>query len=109
MNEIERHELVRKAAEVGAYVYNELKALGRKYPGEILNLRGQGTFIAWDSCRRDVLLRKTRALGLNMGGCGERAVRLRPMLVFQKRHADQLLTILEAVFADDELKKSCIF
>lgn len=30
--------------------------------------------------------------GVNVGGCGERAIRLRPMLVFEKEHADLFLT-----------------
>ncbi|MBE7182283.1 MAG: aminotransferase class III-fold pyridoxal phosphate-dependent enzyme, partial [Terriglobus roseus] len=72
----------------------------QQFPGEVLNLRGrgQGTFIAWDSPRRDEVLRKGKAVGVNIGGSGERAVRLRPMLVFQKRHADILLESLEKIF-----------
>jgi 4-aminobutyrate aminotransferase/(S)-3-amino-2-methylpropionate transaminase len=66
-----------------------------------MNLRGkgQGTFIAFDSERRDDVLRKAKAQGVNIGGSGERAVRLRPMLIFQRRHADLLLERLERIFA----------
>lgn len=34
-----------------------------------------------------------------MGGCGNQTVRLRPMLVFQKHHADILLETAERVLS----------
>ena len=73
--------------------------MGKKYPGEIDNLRGKGrgTFIAWDSPRRDEVLKKAKGVGINVGGSGERAVRLRPMLIFQKKHADIFLEGMEKV------------
>ena len=88
VEEIERLDLVRNTAATGDYLYVGLERLAEKYPHEIQNLRGQncGTFIAWDSPRRDELLKTAKARGLNIGGSGERAVRLRPMLIFQKRH-----------------------
>lgn len=100
INEIERLDLVRNTAETGDYLYSGLANLSKQYPGEIQNLRGkgQGTFIAWDSPRRDEVLKKAKGVGINIGGSGERAVRLRPMLIFQKRHADILLDGLEKIF-----------
>ncbi|KAL8872674.1 MAG: hypothetical protein Q9174_001737 [Haloplaca sp. 1 TL-2023] len=88
IQEIERLNLVENTAEVGDYLYNGLERLAQRYPHEIQNLRGkgQGTFLAWDSPRRDDFLRRAKTLGVNIGGSGERAVRLRPMLIFQKHH-----------------------
>ena len=88
INEIERLNLVDNTAHVGDYLYGGLERLSRQYPQEIQNLRGkgQGTFIAWDSPRRDEFLKKAKTVGVNIGGSGERAVRLRPMLIFQKHH-----------------------
>lgn len=88
VEEIERLDLVRNTAAVGEYLYDGLESLACKYPEEILNLRGkgQGTFIAWDSPRRDELLKLAKTEGINIGGSGESAVRLRPMLVFQRHH-----------------------
>merc|ERR1711977_448102 len=99
INEIERLNLVENTAETGNYLYNRLAELSTKYPNEIQNLRGkgQGTFIAWDSPRRDEVLRKAKGVGINIGGSGERAVRLRPMLIFQKKHADLLCDGLEKI------------
>ncbi|EON61745.1 4-aminobutyrate aminotransferase [Coniosporium apollinis CBS 100218] len=100
IKEVERLDLVRNTANTGEYLYAELERLAQQYPAEVKNLRGkgQGTFIAWDSPRRDEVLKKAKSVGINIGGSGERAVRLRPMLVFQRHHADILLDGLEKVF-----------
>jgi hypothetical protein len=90
LDEIEAHSLVEKTAEVGQYLYNGLENLSQKYPGDILNLRGKerGTFLAFDSPRRDEVLRLTLEKGVNMGGSGDTSIRLRPMLIFQKCHGE---------------------
>jgi 4-aminobutyrate aminotransferase/(S)-3-amino-2-methylpropionate transaminase len=100
IREIERMDLVTNAKVTGDYLFQGLERLAERWPGEIQNLRGQGqgTFIAWDSPRRDEVLKKAKAEGVNIGGSGERAVRLRPMLIFQKHHADMLLERLERIF-----------
>jgi len=100
IKEIERLDLVNNTAKTGDYLYAGLEQLAQKYPDEIQNLRGkgQGTFIAWDSPRRDEVLKKGKGVGINIGGSGEHAVRLRPMLVFQRHHADILLDGLEKIF-----------
>ena len=100
INEIERLKLVENTAETGDYLYQGLERLARQFPGEILNLRGkgQGTFIAWDSPRRDEVTAKAKGVGINVGGSGAQAVRLRPMLIFQKKHADIFLEAMEKIF-----------
>ncbi|KAI9677516.1 MAG: 4-aminobutyrate transaminase [Caeruleum heppii] len=97
IGEIERLKLVENTANVGKYLFDELEKLAEQYPNEIQNLRGKdrGTFIAWDSPRRDEFLKKAKGEGINIGGSGERAVRLRPMLIFQKHHANILLDAVE--------------
>jgi 4-aminobutyrate aminotransferase/(S)-3-amino-2-methylpropionate transaminase len=99
IEEIERLDLVNHTAKTGNYLFSELENLSKKYPGEIQNLRGkgQGTFIAFDSPRRDEFLKKAKSVGVNIGGSGERAVRLRPMLIFQRHHADILLEAVEKI------------
>lgn len=88
VRQVEERGLVERTARVGEYLYRGLEELARRYPGEIKNLRGrgQGTFIAWDSERRDELLRLALAKGVNMGASGDSSVRLRPMLVFEEKH-----------------------
>lgn len=99
INEIARLNLVQNTADTGDYLYAGLENLAKKFPGQIENLRGkgQGTFIAWDSPRRDEVLKQAKHFGINIGGSGERAVRLRPMLIFQKKHADIFLDAVEKI------------
>ncbi|RYP18075.1 hypothetical protein DL767_009909 [Monosporascus sp. MG133] len=99
IDEIQRLGLVKRTAEVGDYLYGRLEALAAKYPGEFRNLRGKGmgTFIAFDSPRRDAFLAKAKRFGVNIGGSGQSAVRLRPMLIFEKQHADILLNAFEKI------------
>jgi len=99
IEEIERLDLVNNTARVGEYLFSGLERLQSQYPHEIMSLRGKGkgTFIAFDSPRRDEFLKKAKGVGVNIGGSGERAVRLRPMLIFQRHHADILLEAMEKI------------
>lgn len=98
IKEVERLGLVQHTAAMGEYLYNEMAALQKKYPDEMANLRGkgQGTFIAFDSPRRDEVLKKAKTVGINIGGSGETAVRLRPMLIFQRHHGKFLSFVMMA-------------
>ncbi|KUI60114.1 4-aminobutyrate aminotransferase [Cytospora mali] len=99
VEEIEKHDLVSQTARVGDYLYGKLAALGEKYPGQFSNLRGkgQGTFIAFDNPKRDEFVKKAKSFGINIGGSGASAVRLRPMLTFEEKHADILVEALEKI------------
>jgi len=99
INEIERLNLVENTASVGNYLFGKLVALAEKYPGQFNNLRGkgQGTFIAFDNPNRDEFIKRAKKFGINIGGSGASAVRLRPMLIFQERHADILCEALEKI------------
>ncbi|KAI0115342.1 4-aminobutyrate aminotransferase [Daldinia grandis] len=99
IQEIQQHDLVGNTARVGDYLFGKLEGLARKYPGQFDNLRGkgQGTFIAFDNPNRDEFLKKAKKFGVNIGGSGATAVRLRPMLIFEQQHADILVEALEKV------------
>lgn len=99
IDEIQRLGLVEHTAKVGDYLFGKLEELAQKYPGQFQNLRGkgQGTFIAFDNPNRDEFLKKAKKFGINIGGSGASAVRLRPMLIFEKQHADLLLAAMEKV------------
>ncbi|KAK5104506.1 4-aminobutyrate transaminase [Lithohypha guttulata] len=102
INEIERLNLVENTAVTGDYLFGGLEQLQQQYPEQFKNLRGkkQGTFIAWDHPQRDQFLLRGKSMGINIGGSGASAVRLRPMLIFQKHHADILLDRLSKMAAD---------
>lgn len=93
LQEIERLNLVDNAARVGDKLFKSLNTLAKKYPNEIKNLRGKdrGTFIAWDSPRREDVIAKALAKGILIGSSGEKAIRLRPMLIFQEQHGKCLV------------------
>ncbi|CAK9440538.1 uncharacterized protein LODBEIA_P46060 [Lodderomyces beijingensis] len=98
--EIKASDLVTRTATVGNYLYQGLQTVVSKSQGKFLNLRGEnyGTFIAWDCCSVEVrakVLQACKDLGLNMGACGDLSIRLRPTLLFEKKHADVFLNILE--------------
>lgn len=109
VQEIEKHDLVNRTAKVGDYLYGKIEALAKKYPGQFENLRGKGmgTFIAFDNPRRDEFLKRAKAFGINIGGSGQSAIRLRPMLIFEESHADILLEALEGIVTswDKDLSK----
>ena len=93
VNEIQDKQLLDNVKSVGNYLQqhlNDNRKLG--------SVRGQGAFIAFDlesPKKRDQFLTDMRQLGVNVGGCGDKTVRLRPMLTFQKHHADILLDTME--------------
>ncbi|KAJ2899881.1 putative 4-aminobutyrate aminotransferase protein [Zalerion maritima] len=99
IEEIERLGLVENTNKVGNYLYGKLEELGKKYPGQFNDLRGKGmgTFIAFDNPQRDAILKLAKKFGVNIGGSGASAVRLRPMLIFQEKHADILIDRLEKI------------
>lgn len=101
-DEIVKHNLAAKAQEVGDYLFKKLESLQSKYPKYLQDLRGKNraTFIAWtlpSGDARNKFLSDMRTAGVNIGGCAEASVRLRPTLVFEQKHADILVAAIEKV------------
>ena len=97
--EISDKKLTEQCSRVGDYLFKKLEGLQKKYPENFQNLRGKGrvTFIAWDlptGEKRDLLLKKLKLNGCNVGGCAVHAVRLRPSLTFEEKHADIFIEAL---------------
>ncbi|KAG5463322.1 MAG: putative 4-aminobutyrate aminotransferase [Olpidium bornovanus] len=105
VNEIRSQKLLDRVSSVGNYVKGHLadiaasrKATGRNFA--LSNVRGLGTFLAFDlptPALRDAFVTAMRNRGVHLAGCGERSVRLRPMLVFGKNEADVFLGVLSKV------------
>lgn len=97
VGEILNNNLVEQCARVGQQLYNALEELSRKYPTQVLNLRGkhQGTYLAFDTVNAAALVGKMRALGVNIGTCGKETVRVRPMLIFTEDLIPTLIHTLE--------------
>ena len=88
--------------ETGDFLRQGLQELSKKHPTLIQNVRGKGTFLAFDSdtaAQRDEFLWKLRAEhGVIQGFCGDKSSRLRTSLYFEKKHAEVYL---------DRLDKAC--
>lgn len=100
VQEIKNKDLLSNVQDVGKYLQDNLTEMQKTTPIE--NIRGQGAFIAFDlpdGTKRDAFLVDMRQRGVNIGGCGDRTVRLRPMLTFQRQHADILLNTMKESFA----------
>lgn len=102
--EVVEKDLAKQAARVGDYLFGKLEKLATKYPEYMSDLRGKNraTFIAWsfkDASLRNKFLSDMKTVGVNVGGCAEDSVRLRPTLVFEEKHADILLAGIEKVLS----------
>jgi 4-aminobutyrate aminotransferase/(S)-3-amino-2-methylpropionate transaminase len=106
ISEIKKLDLLKNVKETGEYLYDGLFKLSKRFPTRIVNLRGQGegTFIAWSEsspAARDKFLLNMKKFGVNVGGTGDASVRLRPMLIFGRSHADIFLERLEACLSSE--------
>lgn len=99
-HEIKSRNLVQQADEVGKYLREKLQELAVTKPDKFRNVRGLGTIIAWDltdTAERNEVITSLRLRGVIVGTSGDRSIRLRPMLIFEKKHADILLNALKEV------------
>lgn len=95
---IREDNLSQLAFDTGAYLETKLTSLAAKHPKFISNVRGKGTYLAFD-CEttelRNTLLAKMKEQGVNQGGCGVRTVRMRPTLYFEEKHSDIYIEALD--------------
>ncbi|KAJ2523657.1 hypothetical protein GGI11_001351 [Coemansia sp. RSA 2049] len=100
VSEVLDNALVEQVRGTGDYLLGHLRPLAIRYHRLVANVRGQGTFVAFDCpspAMRSELLELMRREGVNMGGSGEVAVRFRPMLTLTNRHVNLFLARFESV------------
>jgi 4-aminobutyrate aminotransferase/(S)-3-amino-2-methylpropionate transaminase len=93
---VRKNNLMELAKESGAVLRAGLDRFAKQ--GSILNVRGTGTFLAFDfvnAATRDSFVKTMRSIGVNMGGCGFEAVRIRPMMTFTPKHAEVFVAKME--------------
>lgn len=105
INQIKEHKLLEHTALIGDALYGELETVFAPYGKVVENLRGKGrgTFIAFDFvevAKRDAFVKGMRAKGVLIGACGERTVRLRPMLVFGQEEKKVLVEAMKGVLGE---------
>jgi L-lysine 6-transaminase len=94
---IEEDNLVENAREVGEYLLEELKNIGKSFPKLVSNVRGQGLMCAFDlptSKLRDRLALEIFKRGVIVLKCGDFSIRLRPSLTFSRSEVEHLITNL---------------
>jgi 4-aminobutyrate aminotransferase/(S)-3-amino-2-methylpropionate transaminase len=109
---IRRDSLLENVRVTGAYLKAGLDRLSKRFPARLQNVRGRGTFLAFDvpsnppGQARDALVGAMRQKGVQSSGCGNQTIRLRPMLTFQPKHADIYLRTLEQTLEETNDMKS---
>lgn len=105
---IEREQLVKNAADLGAIFLEKLQGLAAEAPGLIEAVRGRGLLLAFsfpDGRARDAFWKGCYEAGLLILRCGERSIRLRPVLDIQTDVVDEALAVMKKVvggMADSE-------
>ena len=95
-----RDNLIEKSIEVGNYLKKKLEKIENAPGSKIKNLRGKGTFMAFDLDTmelRDKLVGLARNNGINIGGSGETSIRMRPSLIYENKHTDIFISVLEDI------------
>ncbi|RZC39908.1 4-aminobutyrate aminotransferase, mitochondrial-like, partial [Asbolus verrucosus] len=88
---IKQNNLLENVNKVGHKLKKGLIQLEGEFPELLNSTRGRGTFLAINAASpnlRDSIIAKMKQKGVLMGGCGDLALRLRPALIFQEKHAD---------------------
>lgn len=91
---IKEDNLLSNVTAAGNCLKNGLLALENEFPHIVNSTRGRGTFLAINCNKqstRDDIVGKLKKYGLQAGGCGDLAIRFRPALIFQEKHANIVL------------------
>lgn len=97
---IERDDLLARVRRVGDRLKEGLFQLERESGGKLRATRGRGSFLSVncaDGKSRDAVIDRMKQRGIQLGGCGDTAVRLRPALIFEEKHADIFLAEMREV------------
>jgi len=100
VNTIKKDSLIDLQVASGKVMLDGLKDLEKRVPGVLHASRGLGTFCAVDCANeamRDRFVVEMRKKGVLVGGCGEKTVRFRPALVFEPKHAEILVDVMNRV------------
>lgn len=98
INTIKKYNLLDNVKETGKYLQDGLHEMEKKFPHSVFNVRGLGTFCSVDfpdAGFRDSVIMKLRNRGVHAGACGDRSMRFRPTLIFEKHHADIFFDVFE--------------
>lgn len=96
---IEAENLLENVRTTGAYLMQGLHRLQASFGEDLItNVRGRGLMQAFDlptKQLRDAFVKACMSNGLILMGCGNRSIRVRPMLDIQRAHVDEALALIE--------------
>uniref|UniRef100_A0A8D9AUG2 (S)-3-amino-2-methylpropionate transaminase n=1 Tax=Cacopsylla melanoneura TaxID=428564 RepID=A0A8D9AUG2_9HEMI len=101
---IQKENLIENVQKTGHILLGGLKDLQKQYGGMIHSARGRGTFCAIDTKDgplRDVIVKGFKKRGIEIGVCGETAIRLRPALIFGPKHAEIFLSAFQSILKEN--------
>jgi len=108
---VKEEKLQENALETGNYLKAELRKMQKEFP-LIADVRGQGLFLGIELTDKELnpqtakaayLANRMKELGILMSTDGKdvNVMKIKPPIVFNKHHADQLLEALQRVFRED--------
>uniref|UniRef100_A0A1A9X4W3 (S)-3-amino-2-methylpropionate transaminase n=1 Tax=Glossina brevipalpis TaxID=37001 RepID=A0A1A9X4W3_9MUSC len=103
VNVIKEDKLLDQVEKSGKVLKSGLLQSEKEYPHLVNSARGRGTFLAINfetSELRATVIEKLKKLGINVSGCGENAIRLRPALIFEEKHANIFLDRFRKVLSE---------
>lgn len=101
MEIIEEDKLCANAANMGAYLQQQLSQLSEKYD-IISNVRGRGLLTAFDfhtPAQRDLFIQKGLENNVMFLGCADKTIRFRPALIMEQKHIDEGLLVMEKIIS----------
>ena len=110
LDEIQNRDLLRQSAAVGAYMRNALKRIQADHPS-MGDVRGCGLFTGIEWATEDsqadqegaiAVTNKLKEKGFLLSNAGilKNVIKVRPPLVFEKKHADQFLEAFKEIVKD---------
>lgn len=110
INVICRDKLLDRVNRAGKRLKDGLLELQKQHPHALNSVRGRGTFLAVNANTpkaRDDMIHYLRQNGVQSGGCGDVALRFRPSLIFEEKHADIFLDKFDHVLCNKFKKCKC--
>lgn len=102
MEIVEEDHLCENAAEVGAYLQQQLIKISEK-DERVSNVRGRGLLTAFDFPTKELrnkFVSKGMEYGVMFLGCGNQTIRFRPALIIEKQHIDEGLEVMDMVLKE---------
>lgn len=103
---IKRDNLLDLVTKTGDILMKGLGDLEKQYGGLINSVRGKGTFCAFDAkdgAVRESIVQGFKKRGIEIGVCGDTAIRLRPALIFGPKHAEIFLNAFQSILKEKSL------